>query len=333
MVVAVLTAASGLVAAPQAVPAPRTADYLLTSSHTSVDQVLTGDVGGVWADGTNPSGTDVALVLGPTGIPTPSDSYLQSAYNLYLHPSGMYTGDESNVYALTTPELGGNTATGLAADEADITKALMPLLESGHHVTLFGYSQSTAAISEVLNQLTAEYGDTYANDVTFVLVGDSASPHGMLANMYDSLPSWAQQILLSNAQAWGMGGGVMDLGPDQPPATDITPDGPYHGDVFTLMSNGWHLPAPDGYAWWEPHSFANGSWFEQLIGMFSTHEEYLGVTPADVSQALGGVNSADAVNYLSLNPTESELELLTQAAADAGWVSSSFADLLLDFGL
>ena len=329
--VTAVVAGSGAAVAQNVAPAPSEPDYLLTASETSVDQVLTGDVGGVWSAGTTPSGPDVALVLGPTGIPAPSDEYLQSAYNLYLHPSGLYAGPESDVYALTTPELSGNTETGLAADEQDINTAVMPLLENGDHVTLFGYSQSTAAISEWLNGLHGQYGD----QISFVLVGDSASPHGMLANMYDSLPSWMQTILLANAQAWGLGGGVMNLGPDQPPATDITPDGPYRGDVFTLSSGGSDNPDPDGFASWSPDSFANGSnlWWQEFIGLFSTHEEYLGVTPDDVAQALSQVDPGAAVNYLNLDPDQSMLELLTQAVADVGWLPQSFADALLAIGL
>lgn len=344
MVITATVGASVTVAAAVApVPHPegagsvlRESDYLLASSETSVDQVLTGDVGGVWSDSTTPSSQDLALVLGPTGIPTPSDQYLQAVYNLYLEPSGLYTGPESDVYALTTPELSGDTETGLAADEADIRAALMPLLNSGHHVTLFGYSQSTAAISEVLNQLTAEYGDKYAGAITFVLVGDSASRYGFLANFYDSLPSWMQSILLSNAQSLGMGGGVMDLGPTQPPAIDLTPDGPYHGDVFTLQSGGSGDPFPDPYASWSPDSFATGSdlWWQELLGMLlGTHEEYLGLTPGDVAQALTQVDPADTVNYLDLNPAQTELEILTQAAAEVGYIPQWLADGLLGMGL
>lgn len=335
ILVATLVVASGAVVPQTAMPARQASGYALSSAQASLDQVLTGDVGGVWSDGMSPSGQDIALVLGPTGIPTPSEQYLQAAYNLYLQPSGLYNGPVSDVYALTTPELSGNTEAGLAADEQDIRDALLPLLENGHHVTLFGYSQSTAAISEVLNQLTAEYGDKYADAVSFVFVGDSASPHGMLANMYDSLPSWAQSILLDNADAWGLGGQVMNLGPTQPPATDITPDGPYRGDVFTLMSGGSNAPYPDGFASWDPDSFANGSdlWWRQLLGLFSTHEEYLGVTPTDVAQALSQANPDELVNYLDLNPTQSAIELLTQAAAGAGWLPQSLAEFLLGLGL
>lgn len=310
---------------------PYNPEYLLTSS---LGQVLTGDVGGVWSNNITPDTQDVALVLGPTGIPQPSDEYLQSAYNLYLNPSGLYDGPSSSVYSLYTPELSGNTETGLEADEQYITAALMPLLNSGHIVTLFGYSQSSAAISDVLNQITAEYGNQYADQINFVMVGNSASPHGLLANLYDSLPSWAQQFVLQVAQSWGLGGGVMSLGEDNP-STLLTPDSPYHGDVFTLASGGSDNPYSDGFASWSPDSFANGSnlWFEQMMGMFSTHQEYMGVTPDDVTQALSQVDPSATVNYLDLDPGQSMIELLTQAAAGVGWISQDWADALLSIGL
>lgn len=306
-----------------------------TASASTLGDMLSGEVGGVWGSGsTVPDGSDVALVLGPTGVPQPSDEYLQTAYNLYLQPSGLYTGSESDVYSLYTPENSGNTVEGLAADEQHLTAALMPLLQNGDHVTLFGYSQSTAAISTVLNQLTAEYGDKYADQINFVMVGDSASPHGLLNNIYDSLPSWAQQILLENLQGWGLNSEVMNLtgaGYDAP--TDITPDGPYQGDVFTLTAGGTDNPAPDGFASWSPDSFTNGDWMSELQGIFSTHIGYFGVDPSDVTQALTGVDPSDAVNYLDLYPSATFLETVTQAAAGVGWIPESTAEFLLSIGL
>ena len=319
-------------------PAPsaslRELEYELTAV---LDSVLSGDVGGIWSNdllaGLDPD-RDVALVLGPTGIPQPTDQYLQAAYNLYLQPSGVYGGGVNDVYSLWTPEEGGSTVDGLAADAEYLKEALLPLLANGNHVTLFGYSQSTAAISMVLNELAAADPDNdYADQISFVLVGDSASPHGILANLYDSMPSWLQPILLQNAHAWGLDGAVMNLGPDNPDAVTITPDSPYDGAVYTLMSGGPFHPFPDGYAWWEPDSFSGMSWLSQLIGMFSTHLLYLGVTPEDVTDAMLQADVHGSVSYFDLDPDLNFLELLTRAGAAAGWLPQPIAEFLLELHL
>lgn len=48
-------------------------------------------------------GSTNALILGPTGIPTPNADYISDALNLYLEPNG-YDGTTASTVALTTPE-------------------------------------------------------------------------------------------------------------------------------------------------------------------------------------------------------------------------------------
>src|ERR1700743_302546 len=48
-------------------------------------------------------GSTHALILGPTGIPTPDAGYISAAEKLYLDPAG-YDGTTATTLPLTTPE-------------------------------------------------------------------------------------------------------------------------------------------------------------------------------------------------------------------------------------
>jgi hypothetical protein len=319
----IIASALSLVLIPLTVVAPAHA----ASSTVDTDVLLTA---GVWDMGdltTLAAGSDVALVLGPTGIPTPSESYIETVYNNYLIPTGLYNGDMTNVFSLTTPELSGNTAEVLPMEQADIMAALVPLLMNGHDVTLFGYSQSTAAINASLNELYDTYGEDVTGHVNFVMVGNSGSPFGMLNNLYESLPSWMQWLLYQTASMFSLDRGVLNFGENEP-SLYITPDN-FRGDVFTLGSSSGMFP--DGYATWGTNSLADGSWIGQFLGMFTTHEMYLGVSAEDVASSLAAHGGGDLVNYIDLNPTDGPLTLLAEAAMNVGWVPASIGEPLSDF--
>ncbi|TXH10142.1 MAG: PE-PPE domain-containing protein [Spirochaetes bacterium] len=295
-----------------------------------LDVSLASSYGGVWdnsfLDGLN-AGESVALILGPTGIPTPTETYVETAYNTYLIPSGRFDGGLENVYSLTTPELNYDTANTLILDKNDIMDALLPLLRDGHDVTLFGYSQSTAAIGAALNELYDTYGEDVTGHVNFVMVGSSGSPFGILHNMYESLPSWAQELLVFLAPYLSLDKEVLTFGADSPSAY-VTPDN-FQGDVFTLTGYGagglfGGAHAPDGYASWSPTSFIDGSWLPQLFGMFSTHEMYMGVSADEVSAALSNADTGNMVNYIDFAAHDGPLTLLLNSAINVGWVPDSF---------
>lgn len=130
------------------------------------------------------NGTDLgdgtALIMGGTGMPQPSDRYLDAVDNLYLQPHGF--GGE--LVSLWTPE--NVSATSQAVGGQILYNAVMEQIDSGdvdadHPVVVFGYSQS-AAISVALMERLAE--DGVSNDlVRFVLIG-SPGTSGVPTDLY-----------------------------------------------------------------------------------------------------------------------------------------------------
>lgn len=134
-------------------------------------------------------GSTSALVLGPTGIPTPSANYISSGMNLYLDPLG-YGGTTSSTLALTTPNtwdflksvpqgediLIKSILADYAAGEMDCDAAG----ECSDPLTIFTYSQSSMVASLAQQQL-AEAG-VPSDALRFVMLG--ANPTIVPTNLY-----------------------------------------------------------------------------------------------------------------------------------------------------
>lgn len=249
------------------------------------------------------------LVMGPSGIATPSQGYLDTVQDTYLAALG-YTGD--SVVPLTTPELMYATATTLGNDEAVLYQSIMDQLSADpdNPVIVFGYSQSAAAASEVENELLAAGVST--DDVKFILVGDSGSQYGLLNLILESLPGWLRAWVVQQIYAWDLQG-VLSM-PDEPPATDITPTDAYPTMVFTLPH--------DGYADWPQDIFADpNETLQDIAGMFSTHLEYLGLTEDQVAAALDNADVEGTTIYFTIpDDTINPLEAIIQAGINVGWL-------------
>ncbi|HTZ12541.1 MAG TPA: PE-PPE domain-containing protein, partial [Mycobacterium sp.] len=133
------------------------------------------------------SSTD-ALVLGPTGIPTPDAAYISDAENLYLNPLG-YDGTTATTLALTTPET--VSLSSVPQGETDLINAVVADYNAGDMdcntaglcsdpLTIFTYSQSSAVAALAEPQLAA---DKIPDDaLRFVMLG--ANPTGVPDNLY-----------------------------------------------------------------------------------------------------------------------------------------------------
>lgn len=113
-------------------------------------------------------GDGIALVMGGTGMPQPSERYLEAINTSYLQPHGF--GGE--LLSLWTPE--NVSSTSQAVGGQILYNAIMGQIAGGgvdaeHPVVVFGYSQSALISSDLMARLADE---GVSNDlVRFVLIG------------------------------------------------------------------------------------------------------------------------------------------------------------------
>lgn len=134
------------------------------------------------------------LIMGPSGVPTPSPSYMQSVYNLYLSnystPAGIALTAVSTAEGLY-PFTGIKDLTlniSLARGVTELNNAILQQLgpsPSTNSVVVLGYSQSAILASLEMPKLLAE-GYTSSN-ASFVLVGDPSNPNGGLFARFPGL--------------------------------------------------------------------------------------------------------------------------------------------------
>jgi PE-PPE domain len=201
--------------------------------------------------------TSEALVI----CPVDNQEWADAATKLYFDPLGF----NGTTMTVTIPEyiLGDNLEKAVGVGVQDLVNAVETQYNAGaigatDPLYIFGYSQSgvEAALAE---QQLADYGIP-SSDLHFVLVGDSASADGGFLNTFvSSLPEWLQQFATNTLENAGLG--------DVLGAT--TPDDLYPTDVYSLSGDGW----------------ANWDDGANILGMFTDHLEYLGLTPAEISSA------------------------------------------------
>jgi hypothetical protein len=211
-----------------------------------------------------------ALVLVPDAA---SQGYAEAADNLYLEPNGF----EGTATIFIVPEP-SNLAASVAPGVQDLVQAVESQYSAGDFsasdpLYIFGYSQGAVEASLAEQQL-ANFGIP-EQALHFVMVGDSASTEGGFLNTFvDSFPeSWQQPVTE-----------FLTLLEITPPALGATtPDNLYPTDVYTLSGDGW--------ANWD-----NGA---NLLGMFTDHLAYLGLTPAEIASAT--LDTDGLTDYFTIN--------------------------------
>ncbi|HEY2197179.1 MAG TPA: PE-PPE domain-containing protein, partial [Mycobacterium sp.] len=290
-----------------------------------------------FADADDPlSGSDTAIILGGTFESTPSTSFAQAAEDLYLHPLGF---DDGATYStvcdmvgtdpcaaplqvLTTPELIQQGPSSLT-DADDVVLAVENeftanpgAFSAEHPLTIFGYSQSAAAESVAMTQL-AEDGIPSA-DLHFVFIGDPSLPSGIGPNLMadlDALIGTSQtNTILTDL-------GLSDLGVYSVLA-NATPDDLYPATIYTLDG--------DGVADFQ-QDFTAGGLLDSLYNLFTTHAEYLGLTPTQIADATTSIDGELTNIDISdnINGFDALIGALDNGIGSSGLFESLFESLQL----
>jgi hypothetical protein len=238
------------------------------------------------------AGSDTAIILGGTTEPMPSTAFAQTAEDLYLHALGFDGGATGStvcdmiatdpcsapLQVLTTPELIQQGPSSLTAAD-DVVLAVRNefdanpgVFDADHPLTIFGYSQSATAESIAMARL-AEDGIP-KDDLHFVFIGDpSLAETGAWPNLVTDLDGLFGTSLTNTL--------LTDFGFDGV-LGNVTPDDIYPTTIYTLDG--------DGVADFQP-DFNSGGLLATVYGLFVTHVEYLGLTPAEIADATTTVDN------------------------------------------
>jgi PE-PPE domain len=299
------------------------AGALLASQAAHADETLLGPL----------AGSDTAIILGGTTEPTPSTEFAQAVENLFLHPLGFDGGAMSStvcdmiatdpcaapLQVLTTPELIQQGPSSLTAAD-DVVLAVRNEFDANpgafdaeHPLTIFGYSQSATAESIAMARLAAD--GIPKDDLHFVFIGDpSLAETGVWPNLVADLDGIFGTSLTNTI--------LTDVGLDGV-LGNVTPDDIYPTTIYTLDG--------DGVADFQP-DFNDGGLLEPLVRLFTTHVEYLGLTPAEIADATTTVdNLITNINIPdTFNDTAAWLSAVFEhGAADSGLLESVWNSLEL----
>lgn len=276
-----------------------------------------------------------AIFMGGTAQPTPSTAYVEAADSLYLKPLGFsdeltsicnMVGNlpcDGSLQVLTTPEVFEFGPSSLQG-ETNLVYAVEADYKAGdfsaeNPLTVFAYSQSAIVASAAEQRL---YDDGIPlTDLHFVFIGDPSSVNGIATNIYaDTVQLFgggttgttiANDIFNGiNEAQFAPGGLLAGYTP-----TDLYPTTSYNIDYDGVSD--WQedynigLNAPGGSPLL---GFANG-----LFHFFTTHVEYLGLTPDQVAT---GVPTVDDM-LTTINIPD---------GSDAGTMINDFTALVDAFG-
>lgn len=241
---------------------------------------------------------DVAFVMGGSGIPLPSEGYVNAANLLYLQSHG-FTGTAESLF---TPQLyyPGNVSEAVGAQL--LADAIEKQIAGGgvsadNPVYVFGYSQSSAMSSMTMEQL--HYDGVGAQDVHFVLVGNAANPNGGLVEL---LNFWGGDLSFWNGLTLG----------------HPTPDY-FTTDVYTMEY--------DGFADFPRYPLNLLADLNAIVGLVLMHDSYLGLSADDIANAIQlETTPGDSLTNYYMIPSAT-LPLLDLLRVNPVW-GNPLADLL-----
>ena len=221
---------------------------------------------------------DTALILGPTGVPDPPQSYVDAVENLYLTPDGYgaYTPQVVITPEQGYPITGVNSLSfdaSLAQGVSILDSAISQQLAAGNKVVVFGYSQGAAVASQVEARLEASSTPPSPGQLSFVMIGNPSDPNGGINQRFAGLtmPSL---------------GSTFDLAP----ATSNT---------YPTIS---YVQEYDGFADFPQYPLDFLADLNALVGIFTQHFGYADLTPSQLSSAVA-LPPTDGTTHYYVVPT------------------------------
>jgi hypothetical protein len=284
------------------------------------------------ADADDPlAGSDTAIIVGGTFESTPDTAFAQAAEDLYLHPLGFDDGATSStvcdmvgtdpcaapLQVLTTPELIQQGPSSLIAAD-DVTLAVENEFNANpgafsaeDPLTIFGYSQGATAESIAMTQLEAD--GIPSADLHFVFIGDPSLPGGVWPNLEPDLDSLLGSSLTNTLLTDSGNDGVLG---------NVTPDDLYPATIYTLDG--------DGVADFQ-QDFTAGGLLDPLVNLFTTHAEYLGLTPTQIADATTSTNGDLTLVDISdnINGFDAFIGAIDNGIGSSGLFESLFESLQL----
>lgn len=298
------------------------------------------DATGVEATLVSPAGalsdSTTAMFLGGTFQPTPSLAFVENAQRLFLEPLD-FAGVAANsatvcnimgilpcddpLQVLTTPNLlqfGPSALLGKAIFvDAVQLQYEQGLFDEDNPLTVFAYSQSAMAISAAEQEL---YDSGIPTDaLKLVFIGDPSTAAGIAPNIYADLvqlfgggeagEEFTTSLFTATGQTQFLPGGEL---------TALTPNDLYETTIYTIEGDGvaaWQdvwdetlAAQPGNYL----GALANG-----LLNFFTTHVQYLGMTPEDIAGGIATVDGLTTTITLESDP-DALLSLFMNGNADSG---------------
>lgn len=239
------------------------------------------------------SGSDLALILGPTGIASPNATFIADAETLYLDPNGFSpTGTAVDLPFYTASDNFGPSVT--AGQDALTTTAVIDyylgVFDAAHPLTLFCYSQGAVVCNN--DEPTLINWGIPSNAIRIVEVGDTSSSQtgwdGAPGPIDGFLDNTAAPGTLTAFGLYGLGWGNL--------VGDATPNNFYDTLVYTIYGDIWA-------------DVANPV-------CLLCHDAYLGLTPAEISSAVPVIDGLTTYfDIPALSTTALDNALLSAAGA------------------
>ncbi|MDT5221367.1 MAG: hypothetical protein QOF15_3472 [Mycobacterium sp.] len=237
-----------------------TVEYYANAESINTAALVQGATAGLVTPIPGPtSGLNTAIIMGGTGMPIPTPTYVTAITDLFL-PSF----PSSAIAPLVTPEqlypITGVRSLPLATSVQQglqiLNTAVGDQLAAGNHVTVFGYSQS-AIISSLLMQHYISLGPNMPDPslLNFILTGNEMNPNGGILARIPGL----------NISTIGL------------PFYGATPDGPYQTTTYTLEY--------DGFADFPRYPLNIVSDLNAVFGILTVHTTYADLTPTQIASA------------------------------------------------